>query len=369
VWAAEQAKKAADATPPSTNRAEQFINRLEGGLLEGRVAWHPFFDNAYAGGGFTVGAGRAWHVSSYNVFDVRGSYTPKGYIRLEAEFLAPRLFHRRATLSVIGGWREATEVGFYGFGAGTSKDDRANYSFRQPYLISTFSLRPRRGPFVIGAGLELNEWQPGPGEGSEPSVDEIYTPETLPGLGSSPTYVHSQGSLGFDWRTAPGYTRRGGSYTATYHHFLDRDGQHTYQQYDYVAIQHVPILRDAWVLSLRGHLRTTDVAGDQAIPFFMMPALGGGSTLRGFSSWRFQDRHTLLVSAEWRVLINRFLDTALFYDSGRVAARRSDLDFDHLENNVGIGVRFHGYETTPLRIELAHSREGWKVVFASKGSF
>jgi hypothetical protein len=134
-----------------------------------------------------MGAGRAWHVSSYNIFDFRGSYTPKNYIRLEAEFLAPRMFQRRATLSVIGGWRQATEVGFYGFGPGTAKDDRANFSFQQPYLISAITLRPNRGPFVVGGGLEFNEWQPGPGEGSEPSVDEIYTPDTLPGLGSNPT--------------------------------------------------------------------------------------------------------------------------------------------------------------------------------------
>jgi hemolysin activation/secretion protein len=100
-----------------------------------------------------------------------------------------------------------------------------------------------------------------------------------------------------------------------------------------------------------------------------MPALGGGSTLRGFSSWRFQDRHALLLSAEWRVLVNRFLDTALFYDAGRVAAHRSDLSLDSVERDLGIGFRFHGYETTPLRIEVAHGREGWKLVFAAKGSF
>ena len=270
---------------------------------------------------------------------------------------------------MIGGWREATQVGFYGFGPGTPADDRANYSFRQPYVVSTISYRPRRGSFVLGAGLDVNEWQQGPGEGSAPSVDEVYTPDTLPGLGSSPTYVHSHGSIGFDWRTAPGYTRRGGSYTVTAHNFLDRDGAYTFNQYDYLAVQHVPIFRDAWVLSLRGHLRTTDVAADQTIPFFMMPALGGGSTLRGFSSWRFQDRHTLLLSAEWRVLVNRFLDTAIFYDAGRVAALRSDIDLSKLETDFGIGFRFHGYSATPLRIELAHSREGWKIVFASKGSF
>ena len=64
---------------------------------------------------------------------MRGSYTITGYKRVEAEFIAPRLFNRRGTLSVLGGWREATQVGFYGIGTDTSKDDRANYRFQQPY--------------------------------------------------------------------------------------------------------------------------------------------------------------------------------------------------------------------------------------------
>ena len=72
-------------------------------------------------------------MSAYNTMDLRGSYTPAGYKLVETEFVAPRLFDRRGVLSVIGGWREATQVGFYGTGTGnTSSDDRANYSFQQP---------------------------------------------------------------------------------------------------------------------------------------------------------------------------------------------------------------------------------------------
>ena len=61
--------------------------------------------------GFTLGVGYAHHVSPYNMLDVRGSYTILGYKRVEAEFTAPRLFHRRGALSLLGGWREATQVG------------------------------------------------------------------------------------------------------------------------------------------------------------------------------------------------------------------------------------------------------------------
>ena len=90
----------------------------------------------------------------------------------------------------------------------------------------------------------------------------------------------------------------------------------------------------------------------------MLPALGGGSTLRGFASWRFRDRNSLLLQAEWRVLANRFLDMALFYDAGKVTARPKDISLDGLKSDYGLGFRFHGPAATPLRIELARSNEG-----------
>jgi surface antigen Omp85-like protein len=367
---AAQKTKAGNLKPYEVGRVEAWVDNLEDAVLSGRAAWHPFFESAYAGGGFTVGAGHLSHVSSYNTLDVRGSITPSGYKRIEAEFLAPRLFNRRGWLSVTGGWREATQVGFYGFGtAGTSKDDRANYSFTQPYAQALVIVRPTRGLVFIGGGLEISNWDQGPGSGSAPSVEEVFSPATLPGLGASPTYLHPQVSAGLDWRTAPGYTRTGGYVAVTGHHFGDSDDQFSFQRVDYDVIQHVPVLRDTWVLSLRGRVETTFVDNGQVIPFFMLPALGGGSTLRGFSSWRFRDRHSLLLSAEWRVLVNRFLDTAVFYDAGKVTNRTSDLDFSGLKSDYGFGFRFHGAIATPLRIEFAKSNEGLALVFSAKAAF
>ena len=108
----------------------------------------------------------------------------------------------------------------------------------------------------------------------------------------------------------------------------------------------------------------------QQIPFFMLPALGGGSTLRGYSSWRFRDQNSLLLQGEWRIMVNRYLDLAFFYDAGKVAARTSDLDLDHLKDDYGFGVRFHGPFATPLRIELARSRESsLRFIFSAGPSF
>ncbi len=356
--------------PYEPNRAEQLIDRAEDMFINGTVHWHPFFQSAYAGGGFTLGGGYITHVSAYNTLDLRGSITFSGYKRIEAAFTAPRVLNRHGVLSVVGGWREATAVGFYGIGtANTSSNDRVDYGFRQPYLSANLDVYPRRRYLVVGGGLELSQWNQQSGSGTAPSIETVYTPSTLPGLGAKPTYLHSQGSLAFDSRTSPGYTRRGGFYGISYHDFHDADSRFGFGQVDYDAIQHLPILRETWVLSLHGRVESTLDKSGEEIPFFMLPALGGGSTLRGFASWRFRDRHSLLMQAEWRVMANRFMDMALFYDAGKVASRTSDLDFDGLKSDYGLGFRLHGPIATPLRIELAKGNEGFVIVFSSKAPF
>ena len=364
-----QAQKVPTLHPYVPNKAEQIFERVDSIIEGGTLRWHPFFVSAYSGGGFTLGAGRAHYLSAYNLIDVRGSYTFSGYKRIEAEFIAPRLFNRRGALSVLGGWRDATQVGFFGVGIDTSQDDRTNYRFKQPYGSALLELFPMRQLLVLRGGLEFSRWSQEPGKGSFPSVETRYTPASLPGLDAEVTYLHTQATVGLDSRTAPGYTRRGGFYGVTLHDYHDADTEFGFQQVDYEAVQHIPVLRDAWVLSFRGRVQTVFDKDDQATPFFMLPAIGGGSSLRGFSSWRFRDDSALLLQAEWRAIINRYLDLAVFYDAGTVAARTADLDFDDLKSDFGIGMRLHGPRVTPVRIELAKGGEGFKLIFASSASF
>jgi len=222
---------------------------------------------------------------------------------------------------------------------------------------------------MLRGAAELSEWSQRAGEGTFPSVESKYTPATLPGLGATAAYLHTEGTVGLDWRTSPGYSRRGGFYGVTFHDYSDNDDEFGFRQLDYEVIQHIPILREAWVISLRGFARTALDKDNQQIPFFMLPSVGGGSSLRGYSSWRFRDQNSLVVQAEWRIMVNRFLDMAFFYDAGKVTSRRSDLDFDGLKNDYGLGFRFHGPFATPLRIEVARSREGTALIFASSPIF
>ena len=365
----EQVQAGKVTHPYEPGRVEKLLDLIESTFIPGSGP-HPFFQSAYSGGGFTLGAGYNQFVSPYNTLDARGSYTFKGYKRLEAEFTAPGLFNGRGTFSALGGWREATQVGFYGLGtANTSKDERVNYSFTQPYASGELTVRPTGGWWVLAGGAEVSQWQTGPGEGSAPSIETVYNPQSLPGLGAEPVYYHTHATIGLDSRLAPDYARRGGFYGVTFHDYSDPDDVFGFTKTTYEAIQHIPILRETWVVSLHARVETSTSKDGQETPYFMLPSIGGGSSLRGFSSWRFRDRNSLLLQVDWRAMVNRYIDIALLYDAGKVTERSGDLSLDGLRSDFGVGVRFHGPTTTPVRIDVMRGNEGFHVVFSASAAF
>ena len=154
------------------------------------------------------------------------------------------------------------------------------------------------------------------------------------------------------------------------HHFADRDGTYSFNRLDAEVVQHIPILRENWVISLRGRLETTPDDDDQ-VPYFLLPSLGSGSTLRGYSSWRFRDRHAVLIVGRvavdsrtgWRSTW-RCSTTPAWWRRAWTPSRSAGFVSDY-----GVGVRFHGPARTPLRVELARGREGTRLVFAASAAF
>ena len=134
-------------------------------------------------------------------------------------------------------------------------------------------------------------------------------------------------------------------------------------------VQHVPILRETWVLSLRARTESI-VRKSDVVPYFLMPWLGSGSTLRAYGTGRFRDRHTLLLTSEVRWFPNRLgMDMALFFDAGKVAPQRSQLTLDGMKTDYGIGVRFHTPSATALRLEFARGQEGSRIVLTAGAPF
>jgi hypothetical protein len=365
--AAQQEEKEKKLRAPEASVVERVLTRVE------RIRLDPppvmvVFDSVYSGGGFTTGARMSRHIGDRASWGATGLISLKNYQLVEVDVLSPGHLSGRLDLSAAAGWRDATQVGYYGLGTGTLEESRANYRMKQAYFNGGAAYRP--APWLPLAGrLSYEDFQLESGKGDEPSIETIYTPATAPGLGDSPAFVHGQVQAAIDTRRSPDYARTGGHYGLAFHRYHDPAETYSFDRVDVSAVQHIPILRETWVVSLRARVETT-IGDDSVVPYFMLPSLGGGSSLRGYSSWRFRDRHSLLTNVEWRWTPNIMaLDMAVFFDAGRVATRRADLDLKDLVTNWGIGVRFHGPLTTPLRIELAKGAEGWHLVFGSSAAF
>ena len=323
--AAQQQEKSKQLKHYEPNKAEVWVTKLQEQFITGSLHWHPFFESAYAGGGFTLGAGYATHVSSYNTIDVRGSYTFSGYKRIESEFRAPRLFDRRGTLSVLGGWREATQVGFYGIGtantsARTTGPTTASSSPTRRRR-STSARRGKRCPrrrrrvLAVGSGPGRRHRALGrrglhAGHAARPGRHGH-----LPALAG-----HGGPRLA---RPAAGYSRRGGYYGATVHDFADTDDVYSFRQVDYEAIQHLPIFRDSLgalaarpgrdhLLERRRPRSRSSCCRRSAADRACAALRAGGSATATACSFRPSGACSSTASST----------LALFYDAGKVTARR-----------------------------------------------
>ena len=365
---AEQADKATRLAPRETHWAENLLLSVRQSLVEQPSGFYPYFDSVYSGGGFTLGAGYRRFTGDRTHWNVAGLYSAKGYKLIEAGATSPGHLSGHLDLHGIVSWRDATQVSYHGLGIDSPADADTAFRMQQTTVGGDATARLHRW-LLFTAAASYEDYSLKDPTGSLNPVDDVFTPETAPGLGVDPTYLHSTTSAAFDWRPAADYARRGGLYSIAHHHYADRDSTYTFSRLDAEVVQHIPILRENWVISMHARLQTI-LNDDDQVPYFLLPALGSGSTLRGYSSWRFRDHHAMLLSGEWRWIPNRMaLDMAVFYDTGMVAPRLDAIALSSFVSDVGVGVRFHTPARTALRVELAKGSEGARLVFSASSAF
>ena len=365
--AQRQAEKAAAVRPYKPNHVEEVLKQLQDALVLAPNGAYPVFGSVYSGGGFTLGAGYRRYIGDRLNWNATGLFSAKQYKLFELALHSPRPLAGRLDFKAAAGWRDANQIAFHGLGINSS-EARTSYRMQQGYVGGDAWVRPRRWSILHG-GLTYEAFTLSDGFGSAPDTDEVFTPETAPGIGASPDYWHSTVSAGIDTRPSPDYARHGSFLDIAYHKYEDDGDTYSFRRMDVEAIQHIPIVRENWVLSLRGRMQST-LGDTDVVPYFMLPSLGSGSTLRGYSSWRFRDRHSVLTQVEWRWIPSRMaLDAALFFDAGTVAHQRDSLRLSDMKTDIGLGLRFHSPVATPLRIELARGSEGFKLVFGASAAF
>ena len=342
-------------------KAERITRRVETALTFQPIGPYPFLGSVYTGGLLAAGPGYRKPFHDTGMFDVHGAWSIENYRMVDTSIKLPDLIPSRMSTTLYGRYIDAGSVPFYGLGNDSDRDNSTSFGYNPTSFGALLTVVPLR--FVTaGGGVEyLKVDSHGPNQ----------LAEVTPGAGTDPLYTVVSAFAAFDWRQSPRYTTRGGYYRAEWRDYLQHgdNDPYNFRSFEAEASQFLPILRANQVIALRALTTITYVNGQDIVPYFMMPRLGGSHYLRGFPSARFRDRDRLLLTAEYRWTPSKFMDVAVFYDAGKVASTTADLDLRDLHRDVGVGVRFHSPTMTMLRIELAHSNEGFHFIFTVGPSF
>ncbi len=371
---ARREAKALVTRPHEPNRVEQAIDVIEDRalFLLDREGFYPKLGSLSVSSGFAYGLGYRDRdlFQNQGALDFWGAGSVRGYWAVESRMSFPRLAGRRLRLEAFVGHRDFPEENFFGLGPDARRDNRSDYAIKTTNVGGRATARLVR-PFIVGGEVEYLRPRVRPGTNDRFSgIEDVFPPEALPGIESRSDFLRSTAFVEVDYRE-PTNARRGGWYRVDFQHYDDRtDNLRTFNRTDVDLRQFVGVLGDRRVLAVRAYASTSDTDPGQIMPFYFMPTLGGNDTLRGFRAQRFRGPHSMLLQAEYRWEIWSALDAALFYDTGKVANRRSDLDFENLESDYGFGFRFNTSASIILRVDAAFgSRDGKHLHIVFGGIF
>jgi hypothetical protein len=363
----EQEVKSAHIAPSTKNVAEHVVDRLrQFGLFDDEAkGFYPFLTKVYPSGGVAVGGGYRRAFKDTGAITATTAVSFRNFKSAGVQLAMPRMARGRLAVETGLHWIDAPTVPFYGVGNETVRDGMTDFHYRPTTAGVTLRYEPHRS-LTLGGGVDYLTIDATAGQA--PSRQPlVFT--SAPGLDADPRYVRSRAFASVDWRADPGFTGRGGLYRLDVDQYADTSGSDlSFRRLETEVVQLVPILRANWVIALRGLATITQTTGDNEVPFYLMPTLGGGNDLRGFSTMRFRGPQRVLVGAELRWTPARVLDMAIFYDAGKVAERARDLTLTGLHDSYGIGARFHAHSGASMRLELAHSREHAMRVIWSFGT-
>ncbi len=365
----QQATEVQTYQPNGVERAMDFAEDKAIFILD-REGFHPKLGSLTVGSGFAYGLGFRDRdlFSNRGALEVWAAGSVKGYWATEARLRFPRLANNHLYLETWGSRRDYPQENFFGLGPDSNRDDRSDYAIRTNHFGGRVGVRPFARHLLVGGGLEFLQPRLGAGQNdSYPDVPELFPPTDVPGIDSRSDFLRSEFFVEVDYRE-PIYAKKGGWYRFDWSHFDDRTtNQFTFNRFDADVRQFFGFLAGRRVLATRLFVSTSDTSAPQVMPFFLMPTLGGNDTLRGFREYRFRGPHAMLAQAEYRWEIWSGFDGAIFYDAGKVADHRSDLNFKDLESDYGIGFRFNTNNGVIFRVDTAFGSNDGKHLYIVVG--
>lgn len=318
----------------------------------------PVFGGTGEGTGFGGGLTYLAGAEKKSQFRMDLNITTTNYEEFDlsvAEVLGP------SKLYLEGSYQWRPQENFYGLGHSSLEGQRTNFALRQTWTGVRYEVVPVRW---VQAGTEYKwAWLTAlPGTNPAFSSPDVYFPN-LPGFGTQ-TRLQSVGTY-----LALNALRReyqlGGSLHlgASYQKGLGRSNLLKYYSYEIQMEGRLPLASERSALVGQANLEfTRRSANSDPIPFYLLPHIGGSSTLRGFRLDRFYGTNLFLLSLEYRYRLHPNLQAIPFFDEGQIFDQTSDLTWLNWHRNYGLAFRYRAGvdKGTVVRVEFGHSSEGFQ---------
>jgi len=178
-----------------------------------------------------------------------------------------------------------------------------------------------------------------------PSIDRVFTPTNTPALNSSTAYFVSGGGIRWIYPVAERLNGYSTEFTSSFRLFHEASGEpFSFRRFDIVWIQrYTPAARfDLGRISAISRLVESWAPTGNSVPFYLQPTIGGTDidnydVLRSYRDYRFRAPNVLTFQAEYERAIRDPLGLLLFYDVGKAALTRGELDISHMRHSFGAG--------------------------------
>jgi hypothetical protein len=292
--------------------------------------------------------------------------------------------HEALGLNIYARNRSLPVMTFYGLGPNTNVNNSVKFSQRD-----TSAGIEIRTPFPeiswLAAGGKIEGLWPSVGGVTGTNVISIqqqYTEQTAPGLTTQPPMVHEQLYLNPHRRLRGAFFDHFAlDYHVSYNFYQDTNRSHfSFRRLEAMAEhryypnkrKHGGVIEDNF-FSVNWRYSVSDASAGKAVPFYLQETIGGSDidnqpSLRAFKDYRFRGPDFMTVQAEYyRKLcaecapckkgtirtVCEHLGLLLAYGAGKVALRKSDLDFSGMHQSFGGGISIYMGKDVVFRMAVA----------------
>lgn len=333
--------------------------------------YQPLLGGLGTGAGFSLGVNifRQSFLGTGVRLDVPIQYSTNGYAGAGTDLTFPLLPDERLFLKTGFEYQDRPQEDFFGLGPLSSKANRSNFELEKKTLSLTLGSRPGKN-LVVGFPVRLFNANVSRGTDERfPDLQDRFHVSRIAGAQKGAELISAGAFVEWDYRNSAAHPSAGGIWRLESSYFRDIEAQDFRFTHYALETAHYLSLDDEHVLAFRALGIFNDEKGTAAVPFFMKAILGGKETMRGFREFRFYDDNALLFSVEYRWQLWKLADAVLFVDEGQVAREPGDFSIRDLRNSHGMGLRFKSERLQMGRVDIGHSKEGWRFYVSFSPTF